>query len=102
MTGRDQTKIKPWLAEKLGPTATEILGRLRAMHPERFTDKQAQTVQRAIKPWHASEGAEIGVDPPPQAADRDRAPGLGAFGALNAPAPLQHDHPRRRDPPRRP
>jgi hypothetical protein len=37
-------QIRAWLAEDPGVTATEILDRLKAMHSDRFTDKQARTV----------------------------------------------------------
>ena len=57
-----QDQIRSWLSEKPGLTATEILGRLKAMHPERFTDKQARTVQRAVKQWRASEARRIIIE----------------------------------------
>src|SRR5712691_890054 len=33
-------QIRVWLAEAPGVTAIEVLGRLKATHPDRFTDKQ--------------------------------------------------------------
>jgi hypothetical protein len=42
-------QIRAWLAADPGVTATEILARVKALHPDRFTDKQARTVQRAVK-----------------------------------------------------
>jgi hypothetical protein len=49
MTLQDQ--IRFWLGEDPGVTATdnEILARIKALHPSRFTDKQARTVQHAVK-----------------------------------------------------
>jgi hypothetical protein len=52
-------QIRVWLAEAPGITATEIFGRLTAMHPDRFTDKQARTVQRAVKRWRLQEARRI-------------------------------------------
>jgi hypothetical protein len=55
-------QIRAWLAEAPGVTATEILERLKAMHPDRFTDKQARTVQRAVKQWRAQEARRIIIE----------------------------------------
>jgi hypothetical protein len=55
-------QLRVWLAEAAGVTATEILERLKAIHPDRFTDKQARTVQRAVKQWRAQEARRIIVD----------------------------------------
>jgi hypothetical protein len=52
-------QIRAWVAEAPGVTATEILVRLKATHPDRFTDKQARTVQRAVKQWRALEARRI-------------------------------------------
>jgi hypothetical protein len=55
-------QIRAWLAEDPGVTATAILGRFRAMYPDRFTDKHARTVQRAVKHWRALEARRIIID----------------------------------------
>jgi hypothetical protein len=55
-------QIRTWVADAPGVTATEILQRLRAMHPDRFTDKQERTVQRAVKQWRAQEARRIIVE----------------------------------------
>jgi hypothetical protein len=55
-------QIRAWLAEAPGVTATEILVRLKATHPDRFTDKQERTVQRAVKQWRAQEARRIIVE----------------------------------------
>jgi hypothetical protein len=55
-------QLRVWLAEAAGVTATEILERLKAIHPDRFTDKQARTVQRAVKQWRAQEARRIIVE----------------------------------------
>src|SRR5215472_6541156 len=55
-------QICAWLADDPVVTATEILARLKAMHPEKFTDKQARTVQRAVKQWRALEARRIIIE----------------------------------------
>ena len=52
-------QIQLWLADEPGITATEILARITSMHPDRFTDKQARTVQRAVKRWRHQEACRI-------------------------------------------
>jgi hypothetical protein len=55
-------QIRVWLAEAPGVTATEILERLKAAHPDRFTDKQQRTVQRVVKQWRAQEARRIIIE----------------------------------------
>jgi hypothetical protein len=55
-------QIRSWLAHDPGVTATEILTRIKALHPDRFTDKQARTVQRAVKHWRTLEARRIIID----------------------------------------
>jgi len=55
-------QIPAWVVEAPGVTATEILQRLKAMHPDRFTDKHERTVQRAVKQWRAQEARRIIVE----------------------------------------
>ena len=55
-------RIRAWVADAPGVTATEILQRLKAMHPDRFTDKHERTVQRAVKQWRAQEARRIIVE----------------------------------------
>jgi len=55
-------QIRAWVAAASGVTATEILQRLKAMHPDRFTDKQERTVQRAVKQWRPQEAHRIIVE----------------------------------------
>jgi hypothetical protein len=55
-------QIRAWLAEDPGVTATEILARVKVLRPARFTDKQARTVQRAVKRWRAQEARRIIIE----------------------------------------
>jgi len=57
-----QDQIRSWLAEHPGVTATDILVRIKELHPNRFTDKQARTVQRAVKHWRALEARRIIIE----------------------------------------
>jgi hypothetical protein len=56
------SQMRSWLSEQPGLTAVQILTRLKAMHPDRFTDKQARTVQRAVKRWRAREARRIVIE----------------------------------------
>jgi predicted YcjX-like family ATPase len=40
----------------------EILARIKAAHADRFTDKQARTVQRAVKQLRAQEARRIVIE----------------------------------------
>lgn len=51
-------QIKAWLTVAPGVTATEILVRIKAMHPDRFTDRQA----RAVKQWRVHQARRIIVE----------------------------------------
>lgn len=52
-------QIGGWLADEPGLPAIEILQRIKALHPDRFTDKHARTVQRAVKRWRAEQARRI-------------------------------------------
>ena len=55
-------QIKSWPFQKPDLTAVDILARLKALHLDRFTDKQARTVQRAVKQWRALEARRIVIE----------------------------------------
>jgi hypothetical protein len=52
-------QIGGWLADEPGLPAIEILQRIKTLHPDRFTDKHARTVQRAVKRWRAEQARRI-------------------------------------------
>jgi hypothetical protein len=52
-------QISAWLSEEPGLSAIAILQRIQALHPDRFTDKHARTVQRAVKQWRAEQARRI-------------------------------------------
>ena len=52
-------QIGAWLCEQPGLPAIAILERIKTLHPDRFTDKPAQTVQRAVKRWRAEQARRI-------------------------------------------
>jgi hypothetical protein len=52
-------QISTWLAENPGLPAITILARIKAMRPDRFTDKQERTVPRAVKQWRAQQANRI-------------------------------------------
>ena len=52
-------QIGAWLAEEPGLPAIAILDRIKTLHPDRFTDKHARTVQRAVKRWRAEQAHRI-------------------------------------------
>jgi hypothetical protein len=54
---RDQ--IRAWLDREPAISALDILRRLEAAHPERFTEKHLRTVQRAVKAWRAQQARRI-------------------------------------------
>jgi hypothetical protein len=55
-------QIGAWLAEQPGLTAIAILARIKTLHPDRFTDKHARTVQRAVKRWRAEQAHRIIIE----------------------------------------
>ena len=57
-----QDQLRAWLDEQPGVTATEVLARLEAMYPDRFTDKHLRTIQRAVKHGRAQAARRIIVD----------------------------------------
>jgi hypothetical protein len=44
-----QDRLQAWVHAEPGITAIEVLMRLKAIDPDRFTDKHLRTVQRAVK-----------------------------------------------------
>ena len=52
-------QIVAWLSEETGLPAIEILERIKTLHPDRFTDKHARTVRRAVKRWRAEQAHRI-------------------------------------------
>ena len=54
-----QEQIIAWLSEAPGLSAIAILERIKTLHPDRFTDRHARTVQRAVKRWRAEQAHRI-------------------------------------------
>jgi hypothetical protein len=52
-------QIGAWLCEEPDLPAIAILERIKTLHPDRFTDKHARTVQRAVKRWRAEQARRI-------------------------------------------
>ena len=52
-------QIDAWLANEPGLPAITILERIKTLHPDRFTDKHARTVQRAVKRWRTEQAHRI-------------------------------------------
>jgi hypothetical protein len=48
-----------WLDREPTISAVDILTRLKAAHPERFSDKHLRTVQRAVKAWRGEQAHRI-------------------------------------------
>jgi membrane protein required for beta-lactamase induction len=44
-----ENRLQAWVHAEPGITSIEVLTRLMAIDPDRFTDKHLQTVQRAVK-----------------------------------------------------
>jgi hypothetical protein len=59
-------QIGAWLSEEPGLPAIAILARIKSMHPDRFTDKQERSVQRAVKQWRAQQARRIVIETPPR------------------------------------
>jgi hypothetical protein len=57
-----QDQLRLWLDEQPDVTATEVLVRLEATYPDRFTDKHLRTIQRAVKHGRAQAARRIIVD----------------------------------------
>ncbi len=55
-------QISAWLSEEPGLPAITILVRIKAQHPDRFTDKHLRTVQRAVKRWRAEQARRIIIE----------------------------------------
>jgi hypothetical protein len=55
-------QIGAWLAEQPGLPAIATLARIKTLHPDRFTDKHARTVQRAVKRWRAEQAHRIIIE----------------------------------------
>jgi hypothetical protein len=52
-------QIGVWLCDEPGLPAIAILERIKTLHSDRFTDKHARTVQRAVKRWRADQAHRI-------------------------------------------
>jgi hypothetical protein len=52
-------QIGGWLAEEPGLPAIAMLERIKRLYPDRFSDKHARTVQRAVKRWRAEQAHRI-------------------------------------------
>lgn len=55
-------QIRAWLEGDPSISALEVLGRLKAAEPARFTDKHLRTVQRCVKIWRAEQARRIILD----------------------------------------
>ena len=51
--------IDGWLDAEPAITAVEVLARLKARHPDRFTDVHLRTVQRAVKVWREEQAKRV-------------------------------------------
>ena len=51
--------IQEWLDAEPAITAVEVLARLKAHHPGRFTDIHLRTVQRAVKVWREQQAKRV-------------------------------------------
>jgi hypothetical protein len=52
-------QIGGWLSDEPGLPAIAILERIKTLYPDRFTNKHARTVQRAVKRWRAEQAHRI-------------------------------------------
>jgi hypothetical protein len=52
-------QISAWLSDAPGLPAIVILERIKTLHPDRSTDKDARTVQRAVNRWRAEQAHRI-------------------------------------------
>jgi hypothetical protein len=52
-------QIGAWLSDDPGLPAIAILQRIKTLHPDRFSEKHARTVQRAVKRWRAEQAHRI-------------------------------------------
>lgn len=97
-------QIHAWLDAEPAISALEVLGRLRAADPERFTDKHLRTVQRCVKAWRAEQARRIILDGSVALGAALRVPDAIPLESDNPPPP--DPHPRgsstwvHRDPPR--
>ena len=51
--------IDGWLDAEPAITAVEVLARLKAGHPDRFTDAHLRTIQRAVKVWREEQAKRV-------------------------------------------
>jgi hypothetical protein len=52
-------EIDVWLDAEPAITAVEVLARLRARHPDRFTEKHLRTAQRMVRAWRADQATRL-------------------------------------------
>jgi hypothetical protein len=52
-------EIGAWLDDQPAMTAVDVPGRLKARHPDRFTDDHLRTAQRLVKAWRADQATRI-------------------------------------------
>ncbi|WP_297971624.1 ISNCY family transposase [uncultured Amaricoccus sp.] len=59
MLDAHRCEIDLWLDAEPEITAVEVLARLRARHPDRFTEKHLRTVQRMVRAWRADQATRL-------------------------------------------
>lgn len=52
-------EINGWLDAAPTITAVDVLARLKALHPDRFTDNHLRTAQRMVKAWRADQATRV-------------------------------------------
>jgi len=71
-----QDQICAWLDGEPSLSGLEVLGRLKLIRPDRFSDRHLRTVQRAVKAWRSQQARRIiaesaaVIDPQSRGADR--------------------------------
>jgi ribonuclease BN (tRNA processing enzyme) len=54
-----RSEIDGWLDSEPAITAVEVLARLRARYPDRFTEKHLRSTQRLVKAWRADQAKRV-------------------------------------------
>lgn len=54
-----RSEIDGWLDSEPAITAVEVLARLRARHPDRFTEKHLRSTQKLVRAWRADQAKRV-------------------------------------------
>lgn len=54
-----RVEIDGWLDAEPAITAIDVLARLKARHPDRFTDNRLRTTRRVVKAWRADQASRV-------------------------------------------